>query len=211
MGAHTAGAYALRLRRRLGRVDAAEQLAVAPDVADRVDAGSAVLAAPVHLLRGEGKLAAVVESAAGLGVRCGQRERVRRIDGGDRRLDLPRVGKIDQAGALDRADESCRPARARTGSRAACTECRQGGGDGYADEAARGPVVQRLWHISAFHEPRHCSPRFTRREGKFVSPRSAAAQPGASSAGLSNLNSTGDFSKGARVAFARQNPQAIQR
>ncbi len=35
------------------RVDAAEELAVAADVADGVDAGRAVLAAPVHHLGGE--------------------------------------------------------------------------------------------------------------------------------------------------------------
>src|SRR6185369_301912 len=149
VGSHTAGAYAVLVRRRLLGVDAAEELAVAPDMADCVDARRAVLAAPMHFFRGEGKLVAILEGATGVAVRGGQRERIGRVHRGHRRLDFPRVAKIDQACVPQCADQCARAPRIAggAGSCASETECRQGGGKAGASE---GLELEGFLHLLSF-------------------------------------------------------------
>src|SRR3954464_4024916 len=98
----------------LGRVDAAEEQPVVPDVANRVDARRAVLAAPAHHLAGERELAAVAEGAARARVigRLVQRilrrvvgRRKARVDAGDRRVLVPELRKVEEPRLLHRADE----------------------------------------------------------------------------------------------------------
>ena len=64
VGAGAARAEAGGIGCRGRRIDAAEQLAIAADVADRIDARGAMLAAPAHDLGGERELALVAEGAA---------------------------------------------------------------------------------------------------------------------------------------------------
>src|SRR5882672_4837582 len=95
----------VRVARRQRGVHFAEQRSVAADVADRVDARGAVLAAEVHDFGGKGQLPAIAKKSARIGVRGDERERIGRIDRGNGRELIPGVGKIDQARLLDSAQK----------------------------------------------------------------------------------------------------------
>src|SRR5688572_30729956 len=89
--ADAASADAARIARRLGGIDAAEEKAVMPDVAEGIDARRPVLPAPLLDFRGEGKLAPVAKGVARAfwlllrEKRMGliQRHGVRRVHAGD--------------------------------------------------------------------------------------------------------------------------------
>src|SRR5258706_15781 len=68
-------------------------------------ARGAVLAAEMLHLGGERELAAVTEGAARVGVRGSEAKGIERIHRCDRRGDLPVVGEVDQARALERAQK----------------------------------------------------------------------------------------------------------
>src|SRR5260221_3664013 len=105
VGADAARADAIRVAGRRRRVHAAEKLPVAADMPDGVDARGAVLAAEMLHLGGERELAAVTEGAARVGVRGSEAKGIERIHRCDRRGDLPVVGEVDQARALERAQK----------------------------------------------------------------------------------------------------------
>src|SRR5262245_61967139 len=92
-------------------IDAAEQLSVAADMADGVDARRAVLAAELLNLGRERELAAVAESPARAGVRGIEEHAVGRIDAGNRRILVPHRRQVEHARVGHVADEVFHAAR----------------------------------------------------------------------------------------------------
>jgi hypothetical protein len=110
--ADPAAADPARIARRRRGVDTAEEKAVMPDVAERIDARRPVLPAPLLDLRGERKLAAVAEGAARALMGRIQCHGIGRVDAGDGRVLVPGMRKVEEPRILDRADEiSCGKAR----------------------------------------------------------------------------------------------------
>src|SRR6266851_8410223 len=86
-------------------------------MADGVDRRCAVLAAPFHLFGRKGELVAVLEHAAGLAVRCGERHRERRVHRRDGGLRVPGVREVDDARLGDRSKQGLRAWIVRQGGR----------------------------------------------------------------------------------------------
>src|SRR5262249_9586509 len=108
VGADATAPEPARITGRREGVDPTEELAVATDVAERVDAGRAVLTAPLHDFGGEGQMA--IELTDRAGVRRVQMHRERRIDTRDRRVLVPGRAQIEEARALHLPDELLDPA-----------------------------------------------------------------------------------------------------
>jgi hypothetical protein len=111
VGADPAATDAARVSGGSRSIDAAEQLAVAADVADGVDARRAMLTAPLLHLGGERELAAVNELPARAAVRSVEKHAVRRVDGSDRRVLVPQRRQVEDAGVRHLADEAPHSAR----------------------------------------------------------------------------------------------------
>src|SRR5207249_8503106 len=97
-------------RGRGDRVDATVQLEIAPDVADGVDGGRAVLAAEEHDLRRPRHTAAgyLAEDLVRHLVRAVQRERVRRVQVEHGRLIAPGERQVEEARRLERRQQRLR-------------------------------------------------------------------------------------------------------